>query len=101
MDGPWASYSTATEKEDLKAKAMETEDWLYSEEGEDARKSDYVAKLDALLVIGGTVRSRYKEHEERPAAERSLRQAIANYSRAPENEAYSHLSEEDMQKVMF
>ena len=46
---------------------QEAEDWLYSEEGEDATKSVYVAQLDGLKVLATRSRSAFR------AATRSTR----------------------------
>ena len=48
LDDRYASYVQAPEKEKLLAALAQAEEWLYSEEGEDATKSVYVEKLDSL-----------------------------------------------------
>ena len=45
LDDRYASYVQAAEKEKLLAALSVAEDWLYSDEGEDATKSVYVAQL--------------------------------------------------------
>jgi heat shock protein 4 len=101
LEGPWAPFATAADKEALQAKLTAAEDWLYSEEGEDAKKSDYVAKLDELKALGDPIRFRAREAEERPRAERALRETLARFQDAATSgdEKYSHLSEEDLSKV--
>ncbi|KAJ5204422.1 Heat shock protein hsp88 [Penicillium cinerascens] len=51
------------EKEKLRSKLMAIEDWLY-EEGDDASKSVYVAKMDEIRFIVGPVIQRYKEKQD-------------------------------------
>lgn len=51
------------EKEKLRAKLMAIEDWLY-EDGDDASKSVYVAKMDEIRFIVGPVIQRYKEKQD-------------------------------------
>ncbi|KAF9235169.1 hypothetical protein BU15DRAFT_78264 [Melanogaster broomeanus] len=58
----YAPYVQPPEKTKLLAMLQEVEDWLYSEEGEDATKSACVTKLDTLKTLGapssGVSRSR-------------------------------------------
>lgn len=102
LDGVYAPFVTADVKEKFKASLQAAEDWLYSEEGEDATKSQYVAKLDELLKVGGPIKSRQREQELRPKAERELREAISSYMEKvnAREERYSHLTEADWEKVV-
>merc|ERR1712071_257694 len=45
LDGRYATFVQAQEKEALLAGLQDAEDWLYTDEGEDATKSAYVEKL--------------------------------------------------------
>ncbi|KAJ5481855.1 hypothetical protein N7475_000667 [Penicillium sp. IBT 31633x] len=63
IDGVYAEFASEEEKEKLKSKLMDTEDWLY-EEGEDTIKSVYVAKMDDIRFIAGPIIQRYKEKVE-------------------------------------
>ncbi|RDB15718.1 hypothetical protein Hypma_003944 [Hypsizygus marmoreus] len=56
-DERYAPYVQAAEKQKLLASFKEAEDWLYTDEGEDSPKSAYVARLDALKVLGGPPRT--------------------------------------------
>ncbi|KEI36739.1 uncharacterized protein L969DRAFT_54524 [Mixia osmundae IAM 14324] len=102
IEGAWASYMKSADKDVLREKLTKAEDWLYSEEGEDATKSAYVGKLDELKVVGDPAAFKLKQQQDRPAAERQLRAVIADFmSKATSgSEQYSHLSEEDLQKVI-
>ena len=90
------------EKEALLAALQESEDWLYSEEGEDATKSAYVAQLDALKVLGDPIAYRFTEHSELPRATSQLREALNQYySQATSgDEKYSHIDAKDLQSVV-
>jgi heat shock protein 4 len=102
LDGRYAPYAQAAEKEQLLKDLQEAEDWLYTEEGEDATKSAYVAKLAGLQKIGDKVSFRWKESEDRPRAAAQLREVCQKYLSQAQNgeEKYSHISEEDKQKVI-
>lgn len=102
LDDRYASYVRPEEKEKLLRMFQEAEDWLYSEEGEDATKSAYVARLDALKAIGDPVVARYREAEERPRVISQLRQSINEYlaQATSSEEKYAHIDEKDKQSVI-
>ncbi|KAJ6167485.1 hypothetical protein N7497_000328 [Penicillium chrysogenum] len=78
IDGVYSEFASEEEKEKLKAKLMDTEDWLY-EEGEDTIKSVYVAKMDDIRFIAGPIIQRYKEkvEAERDAVRKAEEEAAA------------------------
>ena len=84
------------------AMLSESEDWLYSEEGEDASKSAYVSRLETLQKVGAPIHFRWKENDERPRAASQLREVVNKYMSVFENEPekYDHLSDEDKTKVI-
>jgi len=102
VDGSYSSYMQSEDKEKLKGLLTAAEDWLYSEEGEDATKSAYMEKLEQLKVIGAPAAFRYKENEERPAAVKRLRETLSKYyAKATGNEArYAHIQDSDKQAVV-
>ncbi|KAF8840895.1 HSP70-domain-containing protein [Paxillus ammoniavirescens] len=102
LDDRYAPYVQSAEKAKLLVMLQEAEDWLYSEEGEDAAKSAYVAKLDALKVVGDPIVARYREAEERPRAIAELRTTLNEYmSQATSSEErFAHIDEKDKQAVV-
>ncbi|KAG6827596.1 hypothetical protein H0H92_011193 [Tricholoma furcatifolium] len=102
LDDRYAAYVQASEKEKLLAALQEAEDWLYTEEGEDATKSAYVSRLDALKVLGDPITFRYKEVDERNKATTQLRETLNNYmsQATSSDEKYSHIEEKDKQSVV-
>ncbi|EST05767.1 Heat shock protein 70 family [Kalmanozyma brasiliensis GHG001] len=102
LDDRYKLFVTADEKEKYLAALNAQEDWLYSEEGEDAKKSAYVERIDSLQKIGGPIQFREKEFQERPKAASVLREAINKYMEMAQggDEQYSHISEDDKQKVI-
>ncbi|WFD30237.1 adenyl-nucleotide exchange factor sse1 [Malassezia sp. CBS 17886] len=102
LDERFKPFVQPAEKEVLLKKLSESEDWLYTEAGEDAAKSQYVQRLDALQKMGAPVVNRWKQFEGRPKAAAQLREVVNNYMNAFENEPvkYDHLTDEDKSKVI-
>jgi len=102
LDDRYAPYVQESEKQKLLVALREAEDWLYSDEGEDATKSAYVSRLDALKVLGDPITFRYRETEERQKAITHLRETLNNYmSQATSgDEKYAHIDDKDKQSVV-
>ncbi|KAJ8082550.1 adenyl-nucleotide exchange factor sse1 [Marasmius tenuissimus] len=102
LDDRYAPFVTPDEKSKLLAALQEGEDWLYSEEGEDATKSAYVSRLDGLKVLGDPITFRWREHEERNKAVSQLRETLNSYmSQATSNEEkFNHIDEKDKSAVV-
>jgi len=102
LDERYAVYVKAHEKETLLKALQEAEDWLYSEEGEDATKSAYVERLDALKKLGDPITNRYKETEQRSAVVSQLRETINRYmsEATSTDEKYSHIDDKDKQAIV-
>ena len=102
LDSRYAAFSQAQEKEALLALLSQAEDWLYSEEGEDASKSAYVERLDAAKKIGDPISARYIETENRSAAAAQLRDALNTYASqaTSEDEKYAHIEAKDKQAIV-
>ncbi|KAI5476560.1 hypothetical protein MNV49_007507 [Pseudohyphozyma bogoriensis] len=102
LEGAWKKYVSAADADALRSKASESEDWLYTEEGEDATKSAYVERLTALKALGDPILLRYREHEERPRASAALREVIQKYQSeaAGGDEKFSHIPQADLDKVV-
>jgi len=102
LEGAYAPFVTAEVKQQLLSALQQAEDWLYSEEGEDASKSQYVARLDELTAIGHPIKFRQREAEERPRAERQLRETISEFMQKAQcgDPMYAHISEKDIQTAI-
>ncbi|KDE07772.1 hypothetical protein MVLG_02042 [Microbotryum lychnidis-dioicae p1A1 Lamole] len=102
LEGAWKKYSSEVEKDGLRKLASEAEDWLYTDEGEDATKSAYVARLEGLKALGEPIALRYREHEERPRAAAALREIITGFLEKAQSgdEKYSHIPEKDLNTVV-
>ncbi len=102
LDDRHKAYVQAAEKEAFLKELSAAEDWLYSEEGEDANKSAYTEKLSQLQKHGDPIIFRYSENDARPKAAAQLRESLNLYMSAATSgeERYAHLSDEDKQKVI-
>ena len=102
LEDRFAAFVQPQEKDHFMQQLTESEDWLYTEEGEDATKSVYVQRLENLQKLGAPIQNRWKQNEERPAAAAQLREVLNNYMNAFENEPekYDHLSDADKTKVI-
>jgi heat shock protein 4 len=102
IDERYASFVQAAEKDKLIVALREAEDWLYSEEGEDATKSAYVERLTALHNFGDPIVTRYREHESRGAAMSALREALNLYASQATSidDRWSHIDDKDKQSVI-
>jgi heat shock protein 4 len=102
MESTWSAYASPADKERLQSLMAAAEQWLYSDEGEDATKSVYLSKLQELKSIGGPVAERYREHDAIPAAAELLRQCIAEYTAlaASKEERYAHIEASERAKVV-
>ncbi|KAL1405990.1 adenyl-nucleotide exchange factor sse1 [Vanrija albida] len=102
LEDRYKPYAQAAEKEELLKGLSEAEDWLYTEEGEDATKSAYVSRLDALKKIGDQISTRYRENEDRPRAAAALRETCNEFLSQAQNgeEKYAHIEAADKEKVI-
>ncbi|MBW0476557.1 hypothetical protein O181_016272 [Austropuccinia psidii MF-1] len=102
LEGLYAPYVTSDVKDNLLNELQKAEDWLYSEEGEDATKSQYVSRLEKLATIGNPIKLRQREAEDRPRAERLFRESISDYMQRAQSgdPKYAHLSEKDLQTAI-
>ncbi|KAK0539321.1 adenyl-nucleotide exchange factor sse1 [Tilletia horrida] len=102
LEDRFAPFVQSSEKEKIIAALTAAEDWLYSDEGEDATKSAYVEKLEGLLKLGNPITARWSESIERPKAASALREAVNLYmgQATGGDEKYSHITEEEKQKVI-
>lgn len=68
IDDQYSDFASDEEKSKLKEKLEQSEDWLY-DEGEDASKNVYVAKMDEIRFVAGPIVGRYQDkiEEERQA----------------------------------
>ena len=68
IDDDYAEFASDEEKEKVKAKLEQIEEWLY-DDGEDSTKAVYISKIDEIRFSAGPIIQRYndKREEERQA----------------------------------
>merc|ERR1712078_799449 len=97
-DSQLGPYSTQAEKDAFVKLNEDTENWLY-EDGFDATKSVYAAKLGDLKKLGIPVEYRAAEASVRPNAIAALQKSIEKYKKwladAQGNEAFSHITDDE------
>ncbi|GME41973.1 Heat shock protein HSP88 [Neofusicoccum parvum] len=93
IDEQYAEFASDEEKEKLRAKLEASEDWLY-EDGEDATKAVYVAKIEEIRAVAGPIVQRYNDKlMEEQEAKRKAEEEVAAAKRA-EEEAKRKVEEE-------
>ncbi|KAK5998197.1 Heat shock protein hsp88 [Cladobotryum mycophilum] len=87
LDEQYAEFSSDEEKAAIKEKLEQTEDWLY-DEGDDATKGVYIAKMDEIRAMAGPIVQRHfdKVEAERRAQQERI-EAEQAAKRAAEEEA--------------
>ncbi|KAF2479616.1 heat shock protein 70 family [Neohortaea acidophila] len=89
----YADFASEDEKTKVKAKCEELEDWLY-DDGEDASKGQYIAKMDELRAAAGPIIQRFNDkRQEEEEARRKVAEEAAAKKRA-EEEAKKKAEEE-------
>ncbi len=94
-----ANFVHPEKKADISAALEAAEDWLY-DEGEDVKKSVYVAKLKEIEALGEPIKARAREADARPAASAALRQLCNDTIAMASGPDVAHIPEEDIQKVI-
>ncbi|KAJ5975900.1 Heat shock protein hsp88 [Penicillium waksmanii] len=97
IDGAYSEFASEEEKDKLRSKLTDIEDWLY-EEGDDTTKSVYVSKQEEIRSIVGPIIQRYQEklEAERQAVRKAEEEAAAK--KAAELEAMKKAAE-DLRKA--
>jgi heat shock protein 4 len=98
-NGSMVKFASSEAGESLLNLCSAVEDWLYTEEGEEATKSVYLEKLAALKKLGEPIVNRAREFEARPDAESMLRACIQDYIEKAASPAYEYLGSEDLVRI--
>ncbi|KAI4243851.1 MAG: hypothetical protein L6R40_003233 [Gallowayella cf. fulva] len=93
IDDQYSEFASEEEKTKLKEKLEQSEDWLY-DEGDDATRGIYVAKMDEIRFVAGPIVGRYQEkiEEERQAVLKAEEEKLAK--KRAEQEAKKRAEEE-------
>jgi len=97
--GQFGEFITDADREAFNEALTKTEDWLY--DTYDAKKLQYIEKLDELKEKGSPVEWRFKESEMRPEWIAAVLGTVGNYRAAAENpgEKYGHIAAEKLGKI--
>lgn len=98
LEDRWADFVTDDVKEKFMKALNDNEEWLYTEEGEDATKSQYKERLEALKLIGDPIAHRHRESEVLPSAVDKLKESINAFLGQINagDDKLSHISAEDL-----
>ncbi|CAG8620809.1 2408_t:CDS:2 [Funneliformis caledonium] len=101
IESSYQEFVNPADKDKLTNLLTATEDWLY-DEGEDATKSIYSEKLDELKKFGNPIVERYRESDERPRAEKLLRDSIQQFvlCATSNEERYNHIPDEEKKSIV-
>jgi heat shock protein 4 len=94
-----ANFVHAEKKQEIMSALDAAEEWLY-DEGEDEKKSVYVAKLKEMEKLGEPIKARQREADMRPAACSSLKQLCSDIMARANSPEVSHIPDEELQKVI-
>src|SRR5712691_4723865 len=102
LEDRYAHFVQPQEKDSLLAELSKDEDWLYSEEGEDATKSAYVSRIEAAKKLGDPITTRWREAEERPKAAAQLRETINQYNAQAKSteQRFDHIDEKERLSIV-
>ncbi|KAK3324229.1 heat shock protein 70 family [Cercophora scortea] len=89
LDDQYADLASEDEKSKIRSKLDASEDWLY-DEGDDATKAVYIAKMDEIKALAGPIVQR---HFEKVEEERQAVQARVEAERAAKKAASGDKSE--------
>lgn len=82
LEGRYAPFVSEDEKDKIREKLTATEDWLY-EDGEDASKNQYIAKMEEIRGVAGPVIQRWNDKmQEEAEARRKVEEEAAAKKRA-------------------
>ncbi|KAG7288023.1 Heat shock protein hsp88 [Staphylotrichum longicolle] len=103
LDDQYAEFASEEEKDKIREKLTASEDWLY-DEGDDATKAVYIAKMDEIRALAGPVVQRHFEKVEaerqalqaRLEAEKAKKAAEAEARKAAEAEKAQEAKDEEM-----
>lgn len=100
--GDLKEYAPSEFRAKLKTDLDAAEEWIYSEEAEEASKSMFVQKKKELADKAYAMLMRKKEHDERPVRIKILESSIESYKAVAVGDAeeYAHIKQEEKDKML-
>merc|ERR1712054_682802 len=101
LDRQLSQFATDEEKQNINDRLAKEEDWLYTEEADDAKKKVFVNKLSDLKDLTKSITQREVESNGRPNACNQLRILTESFLGLVNgsDEKYAHLTDEDRDEV--
>lgn len=101
LDRQLSQFATDEEKQNINDRLAKEEDWLYTEEADDAKKKIFESKLTDLKALTKAIEQRETESNGRPNACNQLRILTESYLSLVNgsDEKYAHLTDEDRDEV--
>ncbi|KJX93492.1 heat shock protein hsp88 [Zymoseptoria brevis] len=89
----YSDFASDEEKQKIRDKCEQLEDWLY-DEGEDASKGQYIAKMDELRAAAGPIVQRFNDRRQEEEDARRAKEEEAAAKRRAELEAKKKAEDE-------
>lgn len=101
VNSMYKAYIVDEVRESFLTKLETAESWLYDDEGYNASRDTFLARLEELKKIGDPVVNRYTESQNRPEAVTQLSQRLESLTRLLDtpNEKYDHITPEERKPV--
>jgi hypothetical protein len=99
-DGELGPFMESAERDTFTAEVMVQEEWVTGEAGEDAQKSEYVARLKKLQETAHKIEFRKTEHEQRDKYVASLHTHCDSFIKETAQKGKEHIKEEERAKIV-
>lgn len=93
-------YGNDSEREQFNSLSYRFEDWLYEDEGRNAKKSEFVEKLKELEKLGNQILNRKKQEELRERNCSELQRVLSHYRTVLNDAKYDHIDAEEKAKII-
>jgi heat shock protein 4 len=92
-------YGTDSERSAFNSLADKHEEWLYEDEGFNAKKSQLVEKIRELEIIGNAIFNRKKQESARESNWEELQRVLNHYRKEIKEAKYEHIEAEEKSKI--
>ena len=101
VNSMYKAYIAEEIRQSFLTKLDAAESWLYDDEGYNASRDTFVARLQELKTVGDPVVNRYTESQNRPEAVTQLSQRLESLTRLLDtpNEKYDHITPEERKPI--
>jgi len=92
-------YGTDSERSAFNSLADKHEEWLYEDEGINAKKSELLEKLKELEKIGNVILNRKKQENSRESNLYEFQQTLSHFRNEINDPKYEHIEAEEKSKI--